>query len=71
MRFCCDGIGQRLRDMLLADDVRETLRAIFAGYDLIGHSELRVGVQIVDSRIDMEFASRFQVAIENKTEMPG
>ena len=32
-----NGMGQRLCDMLLADDVAETLRTVFAGYDLISH----------------------------------
>ena len=30
-----DRIGQRLGDMLLADNVGETLRAVFARYDLV------------------------------------
>ena len=41
MRFCCDGVGQRLRDVLLPDDVGEALRAILAGDDLISHADLR------------------------------
>jgi hypothetical protein len=33
-----DGIGQGLGDMLLADNVGETLRAVFARYDLVRHA---------------------------------
>ena len=32
-----DGIGQRLADVILADDITEALRTIFAGYDLVRH----------------------------------
>ena len=32
-----DGVGERLGDVLLADDIREPLRAIFAGDDLVTH----------------------------------
>jgi hypothetical protein len=35
MRFLPDGVGQRLGDVLLADDVGETLRAVLSGDDLI------------------------------------
>src|SRR5208283_1370188 len=35
--FLPDGIGQRLRDMLLADNILEPLRAVLACYDLIRH----------------------------------
>lgn len=38
----CDGIGQRARDMLLTDNVREALRAVFAGDDLIRHEKLGI-----------------------------
>ena len=37
MRFCSMAWRERLRDVFLADDVAETLRAIFSGYDLIRH----------------------------------
>ena len=37
MRFCVMALVEGLRDVLLADDVGETLRAVFAGDDLIGH----------------------------------
>ena len=37
MRFWRDGVGQGLGDMLLADDVGEALRAVFARYDLVRH----------------------------------
>ena len=40
-----NGMGQRLCDMLLADDVAETLRTVFAGYDLIGHSSAKFGMR--------------------------
>ena len=30
-----DGVAQRLRDVLLADDILEPLRAVFARYDLV------------------------------------
>jgi hypothetical protein len=36
-----DGIGQGLGDMLLADNVGETLRAVFARYDLVRHVDLK------------------------------
>ena len=39
-----DGVRERLGDVLLADDVGETLRPIFSGYDLIGHVELRFAI---------------------------
>jgi hypothetical protein len=32
-----DGIGERLRDVLLADHIAEALRAVFARYDLVRH----------------------------------
>ncbi len=32
-----DGVGERLGDVFLADDVGETLRAVLSGYDLICH----------------------------------
>ena len=35
-----DGIGKRVGDVLLPDDVSEPLRAILAGYDLVGHLNL-------------------------------
>ena len=35
-----DGVGERLRDVLLPNDLGEPLRAVFAGYDLIRHSGL-------------------------------
>ena len=31
-----DGVGERLGDVLLPDDIGEPLRAVFSGYDLIG-----------------------------------
>jgi len=32
-----DGIGQSLADMILANNITETLWTVFAGYDLIRH----------------------------------
>ena len=32
-----EGIGQRLHDVLLADELLETLRTVFAGQNLITH----------------------------------
>ena len=38
--FLLDGVGERLGDVLLADDVAKALRPIFSGYDLIRHLRL-------------------------------
>ena len=32
-----DGVGQRLADVILADDIAEALRTVFPGYDLVRH----------------------------------
>jgi hypothetical protein len=37
--FLLDGVGERLGDVLLPDDLGEPLRAVFASYDLIGHGD--------------------------------
>ena len=37
-----DGVGERLGDVFLADHVGETLRAVFSGYDLIGHHRITI-----------------------------
>ena len=31
------GVGQRLADVILTDDIAEALRTVFAGYDLVRH----------------------------------
>ena len=34
-----DGVGQRLGDVVLADDIGEPLRAVLASYDLVTHGK--------------------------------
>jgi len=40
-----NGMGQRLRDMFLADDVAEALRTVLACYDLITHLSAEFGMR--------------------------
>ena len=63
-----DGVGQGLGDMFLADDIRKPLRAIFSGYDLVGHSEL-VFVQSI--RVDIGVSLRDFKSRDWETEKPG
>ena len=35
--LAADGVGQRLADMILTNDIAEPLRTVFAGYDLVRH----------------------------------
>ena len=49
-----DGVGESLGDVLLADDIREPLRAVFSGDDLIGHVELHYTIYDLGAECNRE-----------------
>jgi len=46
-----NGVGERLGDVLLADDIRKCLRAIFSGYYLITHLKEECRMKNEETRI--------------------